>query len=98
MSPTDPPTPPPTPPTGLPTSPPTAPPTEPPSAPPPASPPPPARGPAFVSRPRDDERRTRKPLGWWDRLKFLLLLTALFWFFAWGEMADNPLLPFGEAV
>ena len=30
-------------------------------------------------RPRDGDRRTRKPLAFWDRIKFLLLLTV-FWF------------------
>jgi cell division protease FtsH len=55
-------------------------------------------GPQFTSRPRDDERPTRKPLPLWDRVKFLLLLTALFWFFVWGAMADNPLLPFVDAL
>jgi cell division protease FtsH len=57
-----------------------------------------ASGTTFKSRPRDDERTTRKPLPLWDRVKFLLLLTALFWFFVWGAMADNPLLPFVDAV
>jgi cell division protease FtsH len=57
-----------------------------------------ASGPQFTSRPRDDERSTRKPLPLWDRVKFLLLLTALFWFFVWGAMADNPLLPFVDAL
>ena len=28
---------------------------------------------AFVSRPRESERTTRRPLPWWDRVKFLLL-------------------------
>jgi cell division protease FtsH len=55
-------------------------------------------GPQFTSRPRDDERPTRKPLPLWDRVKFLLLLTGLYWFFVWGSMADNPLLPFADAV
>src|SRR5215204_1604919 len=55
-------------------------------------------GPQFTSRPRDDERPTRKPLPLWDRVKFLVLLTALFWFFVWGAMADNPLLPFVDAL
>jgi ATP-dependent Zn protease len=52
----------------------------------------------FTSRPRERERTTRRPLSWWDRIKFLLLLSALFGFFVAAEMADNPLLPFGEAV
>ena len=55
-------------------------------------------GPQFTSRPRDDERPTRKPLALWDRVKFLLLLTGLYWFFVWGAMADNPLLPFVDAM
>jgi cell division protease FtsH len=55
-------------------------------------------GPQFTSRPRDDERPTRKPLALWDRVKFLLLLTGLYSFFVWGAMADNPLLPFADAV
>ena len=51
----------------------------------------------FTSRPRESERLTRRPLSWWDRIKFLLLLAALFGFFVAAEMADNPLLPFREA-
>jgi cell division protease FtsH len=57
-----------------------------------------ASGPQFTSRPRDEDRPTRKPLPLWDRVKFLLLLTGLYWFFVWGAMADNPLLPFVDAV
>jgi cell division protease FtsH len=58
----------------------------------------PTRGPQFTSRPRDDDRATRKPLTLWDRVKYLLLLAALFWFFVWAAIADNPLLPFNDAV
>ena len=54
--------------------------------------------PGVLSRVRDADRRTRKPLPFWDRCKFLLLLFALFWFFVWADMADNPLLPFDDAV
>jgi ATP-dependent Zn protease len=54
--------------------------------------------PEWVSRPRDEERTTRKPLGWWDRSKFLILLTALFWFLVWTETIDNPILPVSEAI
>ena len=32
----------------------------------------------FTSRPREEDRTTRKPLPWWDRVKFLVLLAALF--------------------
>jgi ATP-dependent Zn protease len=52
----------------------------------------------FTSRPRESERLTRRPLSWWDRIKFLMLLGALFGFFVAAEMADNPLLPLREAV
>lgn len=52
----------------------------------------------YTSRPRESERRTRRPMTWWDRVKFLLLLGGLFGFFVAAEMGDNPLLPFGEAV
>src|SRR6266545_166904 len=58
----------------------------------------PTSGPQFTSRPRDDDRPTRKPLALWDRVKYLLLLAALFWFFVWAAIADNPLLPFNDAV
>src|SRR5262249_59888266 len=58
----------------------------------------PTTGPQSTSRPRDDDRPTRKPLALWDRVKYLLLLAALFGFFVWADMADNPLLPFVDAV
>ena len=57
-----------------------------------------AKGNMFTSRPRDDERPTRQPLGWWDRSKFLILLAGLFWFLVWAQSLDNPILPFTEAI
>jgi ATP-dependent Zn protease len=54
--------------------------------------------PGVLSRVRDADRPTRKPLALWDRIKILLLLGVLFWFFVWSEMADNPILPFEEAL
>ena len=51
----------------------------------------------FVSRPRDDDRTTRKPLPWWDRSKILVFLAALFFFYVWMETSNNPLLPVSEA-
>jgi cell division protease FtsH len=51
----------------------------------------------FVSRPRDDERTTRKPLTWWDRSKILVFLGSVFFFYVWVESSDNPLLPVSEA-
>ncbi len=73
----------------------------------PAGPPAPPRSPArkdglpepgVLSRVRDADRPTRKPMALWDRVKFLLLLVALFWFFVWSDMADNPILPFEDAL
>jgi cell division protease FtsH len=48
--------------------------------------------------PRGEERRTRKPLVLWDRVKFLLLLGIVWLLFVWSAMASNPLLPFADAV
>ena len=43
------------------------------------------------------ERTTRKPQPLWDRIKFLLLAVALFFFLVWAEMSNNPILPFRDA-
>ena len=32
----------------------------------------------YTSRPREEDLLTRKPLGWWDRAKFLVLIGFLF--------------------
>jgi cell division protease FtsH len=50
------------------------------------------------SRPRDEDRLTRKPLGLWDRIRFLLLLTLLWFILVWSTEADDPLVHFGDAV
>jgi ATP-dependent Zn protease len=52
----------------------------------------------YQSRPRPEDRTTRKPLAWWDRCKFLVLLAALFGFSVWTETGDNPILPVSEAI
>ncbi|HEX9994257.1 MAG TPA: AAA family ATPase [Acidimicrobiales bacterium] len=44
-----------------------------------------------------DERPTRKPLAFWDRVKFLLLFVLLFWFFVWSNLSDNPIITTGDA-
>jgi cell division protease FtsH len=49
-------------------------------------------------RPRDEDRRTRKPLPPWDRVKFLLLLTLVWWILVWNAMASNPLMPLQDAM
>jgi ATP-dependent Zn protease len=44
-------------------------------------------------------RATRKPMALWDRVKFLLLVVLLFWFFVWSDYADaNPFNTIGDAV
>jgi len=52
----------------------------------------------FVSRPRDSERTTRKPLAFFDRIKILLALGGLQIFFVWVTLDDNPILPVSEAI
>ena len=49
-------------------------------------------------RPRDDDRPTRKPLGLWDRVKFLLILVLIWFILVWSAMASNPLIGFSDAV
>ena len=48
-------------------------------------------------RPRDDDRATRKPLPLWDRIKLLLLLTALWFLLAWSVKSGNPLVTWSDA-
>ncbi len=42
-------------------------------------------------RPRDSERTTRRPLGWWDRVKFLLLAGFVFGALLLQAIGDNPI-------
>ena len=49
-------------------------------------------------RPRDEDRRTRKPLSFWDRVKFLLLLILVWFVLVWSAMANNPLIGFADAA
>src|SRR5580765_2877033 len=51
------------------------------------------------SRPREDERTTRKPLEMWDRLKILILLSLGFGALVWATYAQfRPLITWGEAL
>jgi cell division protease FtsH len=110
---TAPPTPPPTPPTPPPpppppgeppTGPPAGPPTGPPAGPPALPPPPPAPPPGLPAPGQHgsgsaEDVGTRKKLPLWDRTKFLVLLTLLFWFFVWSEYSNpNPFNTVGDAV
>jgi ATP-dependent Zn protease len=52
----------------------------------------------FKSRQRDEDRVTRKPVAFWDRIKVLLIPVALFFVFVLASMGDNPLLPFSASA
>src|SRR3984893_3456737 len=49
-------------------------------------------------RPKDEDRQTRKPLGIWDRIKFLVLLGAIWIILVWSVMANDPLVGLSDAV
>jgi len=59
----------------------------------PPPPPPPPSG-----RPRDEDRLTRKPMSIWDRIKFLLLLSLVWFILVWSAMANDPLVGFSDAM
>ena len=42
--------------------------------------------------------RTRKPLVFWDRVKFLLLLVLLWLVLVWSDMANDPIIGFKDAA
>ncbi|HEX3390895.1 MAG TPA: AAA family ATPase, partial [Streptosporangiaceae bacterium] len=46
---------------------------------------------------RDEDRRTRKPLALWDRIKFLLLLTVFWFVLLWSTKSGNPLVTWSDA-
>src|SRR4051812_31234440 len=43
-------------------------------------------------------RSTRKPMFFWDRVKFVVLFVGTWWVVVWADMADNPLLGWRDAV
>jgi cell division protease FtsH len=49
-------------------------------------------------RPRDEDLLTRKPLSFWDRIKFLVLLGLVWFILTWSVMANDPLVGFSDAV
>jgi cell division protease FtsH len=60
-----------------------------------------------VTEPEPDERaeakaeqdaEKRKRLSFWDRTKFLLLFVAAWFALVWAAVADDPILPFSDAV
>ena len=50
------------------------------------------------SRIKDEDRTTRKPMAWWDRIKLLVFLVGAWLLLLWSAMAQNPFLPFNDAV
>ena len=46
------------------------------------------------SRIKDEDRTTRKPMAWWDRIKLLIFLVGAWLLLLWSAMAQNPFLPF----
>jgi cell division protease FtsH len=49
-------------------------------------------------RPKDEDRLTRKPLSFWDRIKFLVLLVFLWFILVWSVMANDPIVGFTDAM
>ena len=49
-------------------------------------------------RPRDEDWLTRKPLSFWDRIKFLVLLGLVWFILVWSVMANDPLVGFSDAL
>jgi cell division protease FtsH len=54
--------------------------------------------PAPDAGPLDLVRKTRQPLEFWDRVKFLILLVLIWPLLVWSMMADNPLVGASDAV
>jgi len=50
------------------------------------------------SRPRDIDRKTRVHLSFYDRIKFLLFFTIVFFVLVWADMAGDETLAFEKAV
>jgi ATP-dependent Zn protease len=49
-------------------------------------------------RPRDEDILTRKPIAFWDRIKWLVLLAVIWLILVWSTMASDPLVGFVDAA
>lgn len=49
-------------------------------------------------RPREEDILTRRPIPLWDRIKWLVILLAIWLLLVWSLMADNPLIGFLDAA
>ncbi len=47
---------------------------------------------------RDSERVTRRPLVFWDRSKFIILITLVWFLVVWYQMSNDPVLGFNDAA
>jgi cell division protease FtsH len=54
--------------------------------------------PGYKGRPREEDMKTRKRLGLWDRIKLLLLLLSAWGVLVWGSLAANPILTWRDAL
>jgi hypothetical protein len=56
--------------------------------------------PEYRSRERDEDRPTRKPMLFWDRIKILLLLVGAWLLLLWSTVASYPAgyLPLSDAL
>jgi cell division protease FtsH len=61
-------------------------------------PPPPEGLPSPGAHAPEPEGKTRKALPLWDRVKFLLLLGIAWLILLWASIANNPIMPFTDAV
>ena len=53
---------------------------------------------ARVQAAEPGERRTRKPMPPWDRVKFIFLLSGvIFVVLFWASVVDNPIIPIADA-
>lgn len=52
----------------------------------------------ITSRPRDTDRKTRVHLSFYDRIKFLLFFTIVFFLLVWADMAGDEALSFEKAL
>jgi len=48
--------------------------------------------------PENRDKPTRPKLKMWDRIKFILLFTVVWFLLVWAAMANNPILPFVDAM
>ena len=56
------------------------------------------QSPPGSSPPGENAKVTRKRLSFWDRIKFLLLLGLVWFILVWAAIANDPEIPFADAV